>query len=245
MKYMKTKQKLPGNENAHSGHRQRLRNRFVMEGLDSWEDHNILELVLFYALPRGDTNELAHDLIDTFGSFSGVIDAELSQLQEVSGIGRNSAILLKMIPQLCRRYMMEKSISSLVMDRPEKIADYLSSYYVGKNAEEYSVICLDAQRRMTAHKSLGTGDASRVQFSLRKVLEFVLAHHAVYAILAHNHPGGAPIPSDADLSITAYAAEYLSHVGITLSDHIIVGNKGYLSFAESGQLQECRRNVMS
>ena len=130
-------------EQLHTNHRERLRDRFLKDGLDSFEPHNVLELLLFYAQPRGDMNPLAHRLIDTFGSLSGVLDAAIEDLCSIKGMGKNTAVFLKMIPQLCRYYLDDKYQNGFIIDSTQKAGEFLLPKFVGRTNEVVYLVCLD------------------------------------------------------------------------------------------------------
>lgn len=222
-------------ENIHAGHRQRLRNRFIENGLDSFEDHNALELFLFYAIPNRDVNGLAHDLINEFGSLSAVFDASFEDLCKVTGISEYSATLIKLLPALAGRYEQGKvSADSIIFDSPEKIADYMSGIYFGKTNEELYMVCLDSACHLLKCVKLGSGEIDKVSVSYRSIAEKALALKAVNVILVHNHVSGIVAPSSQDVIFTSNVVSAMSNIGIRISDHIIMGNgKDFFSMRQS------------
>ena len=194
---------------AHGGHRARLKARFVREGLSSFEDHNALELLLFYAIPQRDTNELAHRLISEFGSLSGVLDASVEALMRVDGVGENTAVLLHMLPGMFAKYEQDKvRTDALVLNSAQKAGEYLVSLFVGKTTETFIAVCMN-------HKC--------------KVTNTV--------ILAHNHPAGVAAPSAADIEATRHIIMTLRSLGITVNDHFIVAGKDWFSMATNSKLK--------
>ena len=217
----------------HDGHRQRLIQRFLEEDLDNFEPHNVLELLLFYANPRKDTNELAHVLIDTFGSLKGVFDAPYEELIKVAGIGPNTAALLKLVPSLTRTYYSSDA-RSVILDTSEKSGEYFLPYYIGQTEEVVRLACLDAGGKVISNQILHRGSANAAEVNMRKIVNIALRNNAMGVILAHNHPGGLPLPSEEDVATTKSIREALMPMGILLMDHIIVAGQDYVSMARSG-----------
>lgn len=217
----------------HDGHRQRLIQRFLEEDLDNFEPHNVLELLLFYAIPRKDTNELAHVLIDTFGSLKGVFDAPYEELIKVTGIGPNTAALLKLVPSLTRTYYSSDA-RSIILDTSEKSGEYFLPYYIGQTEEVVRLACLDAGGKVISNQILHRGSANAAEVNIRKIVNIALRNNAMGVILAHNHPGGLPLPSEEDVATTKSIREALMPMGILLMDHIIVAGQDYVSMARSG-----------
>lgn len=222
-------------KNVHAGHRQRLRTRFVENGLDSFEDHNALELFLFYAIPNRDVNGLAHDLINEFGSLSAVFDARYEDLCKVKGISEYSASLIKLLPAMARRYEQGKvSANDIIYDEPAKIAEYMSGVYFGVTREEFYVICLDSACRLLKCVKLGSGEVDKVSVSYRNMAEQVFSTNAANVIVVHNHVSGIVAPSSQDIVFTSNLISAMKGVGIRISDHIIMGSgKEYFSMRRS------------
>jgi DNA repair protein RadC len=217
----------------HDGHRQRLIQRFLEEDLDNFEPHNVLELLLFYAIPRKDTNELAHVLMDTFGSLKGVFDAPYEELIKVTGIGPNTAALLNLVPSLTRTYYSSDA-RSIILDTSEKSGEYFLPYYIGQTEEVVRLACLDAGGKVISNQILHRGSANAAEVNIRKIVNIALRNNAMGVILAHNHPGGLPLPSEEDVATTKSIREALMPMGILLMDHIIVAGQDYVSMARSG-----------
>lgn len=225
--------KLP--ENVHKGHRERLRRRFIESGLDSFEDHNALELFLFYAIPNRDVNDLAHNLINEFGSLTAVFDARFEDLCKVKGISEYSASLIKLLPAMARRYEQGKaSENNTVYDSPEKIAEYMAGVYFGINREELYILCLDSACRLLKCIKLATGDIDKATVSYRSIAEQVFITNAANVIVVHNHVSGIVAPSPQDIIFTSSLVSAMKGVGIRISDHIIMGNgEEYFSMRHS------------
>lgn len=220
----------------HSGHRDRLRRRFHTEGLDSFEKHNVLELLLFFSLPRKDTNELAHRLLQKFGSFSGVLDAPYTSLLEVEGISENSATLLKMIPELARVYLTDRRQERPKLNTPEALGSFFIDYMVGVTKERLCLLLMDSSLRMIRCEILAEGSTETVGVDTRQIVETTLRYNACAVALAHNHPRGFAQPSASDIAATSAIRLALDSVNVRLVDHIIVAEDDYLSMARFGAL---------
>lgn len=216
------------NKNPHVNHRARLRETFRKAGVEKMPDHNILELLLFYSIPRKDTNELAHTLISRFGSLNGVFEASYEQLLEVDGIGESSALLISMIPSLCRRYFDAPAKGKINLSEPEAAIDFAVKKFCGNNRkEEFYMFCLDGTGNLINSCKLSEGVIDGVMVDKRAALEVAFRNNADKVIIAHNHPGGIAAPSKNDLNLTGEFYSLFGSVGIRLCDHIIVaGNEG-------------------
>ena len=213
--------------NPHKNHRSRLRERFKKEGLYNFEDHNILELLLFYAIPQKDTNDLAHALLDKFGSLAAVFDADIVDLCKVNGIGENAATLIKLIPQLTRAYMMDKETRYTNFSNIDNLSNYLINYFIGEKNEKLIAILLNNRCEMIDIVIVSEGTVNCANASVRKIAEAAFAHSASCFVLAHNHPCGNSIPSAADISLTTKYEKIFSDLSITLVDHIVVCENAY------------------
>ena len=221
---------------THEGHRDRLKKRFLEHGLDNFNDLNALELLLFYAIPRQDTNELAHLLLDRFDTFAGVIDATPEELRSVKGIGENAVTLLKLIPQMNRRYQISKTTGRKHIQSSEDAGQILVPLFHHAREEIVYLITLDGKRELIACEEIGRGTLDEAHVSIRTIVETALRRNAASVILSHNHVDGIALPSRADAQTTETIRQALRYVGITLSDHIIVAGDDYVSFADSGLL---------
>lgn len=217
----------------HDGHRNRLRERFLEEGLEHFSSHQVLELLLFYCIPRRDTNEIACNLIKRFGSFSAVLEAPVSELKKVDGMGDAAATFLSMLLEVGRYYDTDhKKLPKFMCD--EK--DY-GKYFMGKlnnkRNEEVYMMCLDSKQKMISCREVSEGCTNYASVPIRRIVETALADNAVTVILAHNHPSGLAIPSPEDIHTTHRLAAALSTVDITLADHIVVADGDYVSLVQS------------
>lgn len=220
----------------HEGHRKRLKERFLKEGLDSFEPHQVLELLLFFSIPRRDTNEIAHGLLKKYGSLSGVFEADLKDLSQTPGIGENSAYLLTLIPDLSRRYFNDKWRDKPELNSSTKAGQYAVSLFAGRPYEVFYIICLDAQNKVNYAEMVCEGTINEAPVYPRLIVESALRHKANTVILAHNHPGGSLNPSRADIEATNRIRIALEAISIKVVDHIIVCGSKYVSFAERGLL---------
>lgn len=224
----------------HDGHRGRLKNRFLAEGLDGFTDVQALELLLFYAIPIQDTNPLAHRLLERFGSLTAVLDAPVEELKTVDGIGDHAAALLHLIPQLERFYRVDAAKQEKILVTLEDCAAYLLPHFYGRKLETVFLLCLDAKCKVLCCTEIGEGNVNSAGISVRKIMETALNARATSVVLAHNHPSGIAVPSQEDILTTKRLAMCLQSVEVTLVDHIIVADDDYISMAQSGaRFQDC------
>ncbi|WP_425060956.1 hypothetical protein SCACP_17210 [Sporomusa carbonis] len=223
-------------KNLHEGHRQRVKARYLSEGLDTFEDHQVLEMLLFYCIPMKDTNELAHRMIREFGSLAGLFEADPQDICKRCGVSENTAILVSLIPSLARRYFKGKWGEKPVLRSSSKAGEYAVSLFVGRTYEVFYLICLDAQNRVNYAALVHEGTINEAPVYPRLIVETALRHQANSVILAHNHPGGTLQPSGADKEVTRRIVTALEAIEIHVADHIIVAGDRYFSFAENGLL---------
>ncbi len=214
--------------NSHEKHRERLKARFMKEGLNSFEDHNILELLLFYAIPQKDVNDIAHALMDEFGSFSAVLDADFESLIKVKGVGKHTATLIKLIPQLSRAYLMDKDTRYPDFSDFHKLGTYLVNYYIGETNEKMIAILLNNRAEMIDIVLVSEGTVNRTDGNIRKIAQNAMVKNAASIVLAHNHPDGNCTPSAADMTLTGGFKDILDRLGIPLVEHIVVGGSSYM-----------------
>ena len=220
----------------HEGHRERMRKRFVSQGLNSFEQHEILELLLYYCIPRKDTNAIAHLLIQKFGSIEKVLEANIEELRSVSDMSFNAAVLLAMVPQLFRIYSTYKNIEKLTLTSSKDVGEYMVSLFTGYTDENFFILCLDSRNRVNYLEHVHRGVVNEAVVYPRKLVEIAIRHRAVGVILAHNHPAGTPEPSRADIKTTRCIETAMGAISINVVDHIIVTGTQYVSFAEKGLL---------
>lgn len=219
-------------DNLHAGHRERVKSRFCQTGANGFEPHELLELLLFYAIPRADTNEIAHRLIKHFGSLERVLLSSVAELTYVKGVGEHSAILLSAIGAASRLCLREHHAKGDRLNNPESAGQYAMNILARRKYEAFLVICLDAQRRVKYSELLHEGTVQESVVYPRRVAEIALLQAAHSVILAHNHPGGSLAPSNDDLTATECVKNALEALGIYLFDHIIVTDEGYYSFKQ-------------
>lgn len=220
----------------HDGHRERLRKRYLEEGIESFDEINVLELLLFYAAPRVDTNPLAHRLLDAFGSLDGVLSASPEELKMVEGIGDSAAVLLKLIPDVVKKAAMRTKREGIQITSPRLAADYLLPKFFFEEDEKVLMLCLDANKRIIRCETVAEGVVNMVEMNVRKVAETALRAKASSVILAHNHPDGNVQPSREDIATTEQLSKALQLLGIALNDHVIVCEEDYVSLCELGYL---------
>ncbi len=218
-------------KNPHVNHRARLRETFRKVGVDAMPDHNLLEVLLFYSVPRKDTNELAHRLIETFGSLNRVFDASYEQLLEVDGMGESSALLISMIPSVCRRYAEGTRKGKIKLTEPSAVAEYITDKYYGVKNEIVYMLFLDATGTLINCCKIAEGIPNQVVIDRRSVVEAAIRANADKVIMVHNHPSGVAAPSRHDLETTSEIKSMFRDLGIVLADHIIFADGDYVSLA--------------
>ncbi len=230
-------------ENLHAGHRRRKKEQFLKYGLDAFAPHEALELLLFYAIPRVDTNALAHALLTRFGSLDGVFKAPVEELCRVEGIGENAALLLRLVPQIYRRSQTELDKPGQAIRTSDEAGAFFKKYFWSERNELLLELCLDGKFRLLAWHKLSEGGVGGSAFNVRDAVRFALADNAMFVYLAHNHPSGLALPSEADCQATMAVETGLRTMGIRLLDHIIVAENDYTSMADSGLLSGGERLI--
>ncbi|MCR4772454.1 MAG: DNA repair protein RadC [Oscillospiraceae bacterium] len=231
-------------DNIHDGHRRRLRKRYAEFGLDSFEDHTVLELLLTYAVPRRDVNELAHRLVDKFGSLGEVFDAPVEELMKTEGVGESTALLIRMVPEISRRSMISKNEkrSAAVLSGAKESGKFFIPYFYGECEEAVYAAFLDDSLRLISCRLMMRGEVNEADLSSRKLVSMALSCRATNVVLAHNHPSGSLIPSAADRQATAEARNALKAVDINLVDHVIISGNMYVSMEECGYFMQRENN---
>lgn len=222
---------------VHEGHRERLRRRFIEHGLDSFGEVNALEFLLFFSIPRRDTNVLAHQLLARFGSLSGVLNASVQELMSVPGVGESTAMLISLVPQLYKLARVETGKKQPNIKSSRDAVNYLAPRYMLEEEEVLYLLCLDSQKRVTACVEINRGDPNSVPVNNRRIVEAALKNCAASVIIAHNHPDGLSAPSREDDAATQRILSALELVGIPLIDHIIISGDNYISYADAGALR--------
>ena len=218
----------------HDGHRQRLKERFRTGGLDNFTDVQVLELALYYCIPRRDTNPIAHALIERFGSLSQVLEASVEELQKVPGIGEGTAVYLSLLTQIGRFYLVDRSQREEILPTLDKCGEYLVPRFFGRSTETVFLLCLDAKCKVLCCREVGQGSVNSAGISVRKIVETALGVNATTVVLAHNHPSGLALPSAEDIITTRRVAAALAAVEVHLADHVVVADGDYVSMVQSG-----------
>ena len=224
-------------KSPHSGHRKRFRERYIAHGLDNFQDHEVLELLLYYCFPRGDINLLAHRILDYFGgNLQAVFDAPYEELLKIDGVGERTAVLISMLPHIFRRYK-EAAQKAVVLPDTKAAGKYFIAKFTGKRNEAMMVLCMDSSCKVLNCQVIAEGTVGAASIRIRKIVEIVMKFNAFSVIIAHNHPGGAASPSREDIVLTQNIYKTLKALDIELSDHIIVAEDSYLSMADKGMLR--------
>lgn len=223
-------------DSPHKGHRDRMRKRFLLNDFDGFETHEALELLLYYAVPRKDTNQLAHNLLERFGSLSAVLDAPLNALTE-AGLTQNAAVLLKLVPSLGRLYTDDRNYNKKKVINQERLGYLMLDKFMGRVNEVVILMLLDAKFKEIFCGVVSKGSMSACQLYIRKIVQLAVTNNAKYAVLAHNHPSGVAIPSEDDVFSTQEIYDALSIVGVTLVDHYVVADHDFVSMMQSGMIK--------
>ncbi len=227
---------LDKKKNIHAGHRERMHERVHSYGLESLAEHEALEYLLYFTNARRDTNAIAHELLERFGDFAGVLEAREEELCAVEGVGPASARLLHLLPQVVGYYHRSRTKDRRCMRTTEQLGEYLLARFRGLQREQVLLLGLDKRRRMKASAWLGVGDSVSVTLPVRAAVARAIQLGAERAVRAHNHPDGNAMPSRHDIQATAELDRGLRVVGIELLDHFIVTDTEYVSLRERIEL---------
>lgn len=222
--------------NIHSGHRERLREKIELSGLDNIAPHEVLEYLLFMCIPRKDTNPLAHELIDKFGSLSGVFEAEVHELEKVKGISHTTALFLNTIPSVTRYYLKDRWKERPVLSDSVILGQYLCDLFAGEKNEAFYVLSFDNSNRLIKSDLMYRGVINETLIQPRRVVEKVLQNNAASVVFSHNHPGGNLSASPADRQMTKMLVDVLTPLSVRVADHIIVSGDRYASMKSKGQV---------
>ena len=228
----------------HSGHRQRVKERFRQEGLDNFSDVQALEFLLFYCIPRQDTNPIAHRLLDTFGSFTQVMEAPVEELKKVEGMGENAALFLSLVTAAGRYYQISRSMQHRILRSLDACGEYLLPFFFGCRNERVMLLCLDAKCKVLCCKEVGEGSVNSAGVPIRRIVEIALSSNATTVVLAHNHPSGLALPSHEDVHTTHRVAAALDAVDVVLADHIVVADDDFVSMVQSGSYRPGSHHLM-
>ncbi len=222
----------------HARHRNRLKRRFMKEGLTSFEKHNMLELLLFYSIPRRDTNEIAHRLVSRFGSLSGVFDAPPEELCQVEGVGENTAILIKLVSQLWFQYNLDKAGRRLLFSEKEELSRYLCNLYAAIPEETVFALYFNAREQLICAEKLFCGSVESCIIRKRRIVESGIRVGASFFVLTHNHPHGDANPSESDIRATQSLVHLFRELEMPMADHIIVSGNVTTSIRDFSGLND-------
>ncbi|MBE6786975.1 MAG: hypothetical protein E7537_01350 [Ruminococcaceae bacterium] len=225
-------------ENLHKDHRKRLRKELIEQDFpDSMSDHKVLETLLFYGIPQKDTNELAHTLINTFGSLTAVFEADSDALFQVKGMTERAVVLIKLMLPLFRRYYSQRNSFNRKFASVEHICEELVRKHSGYGREVFILTSLNEIGDLICFDVLAKGSSTAVQFDSKEIVQKALKHGATFVIISHNHLTGNIKPSKVDLQSTQRLWFTLNEIGIKLLDHIIVSGNEYFSIAKNNLLK--------
>ena len=219
----------------HSGHRSRVKTEFLARGLEGWPDHRVLELLLFYAIPQGDVNGLAHELIERFDTLAGVLDASPDELKKVPGVGEHTAVLLRLISAIDGIYQKERSDLGWLIRDPDTAAKHLEPYFRGARNEMVYILCVDSKGKYLGIRKVSEGSIYASDINIRRIAEEAMGLRAAGFYLAHNHISNLAFPSAADWQSTDVIRGALSGVGLELIDHLIFVDGDVVSLNQSEQ----------
>lgn len=229
-------------EKDYLGHRDRVRKKYEKGGIDIFEDYEILELLLFYGIPRRDTKDLAHMLIRKFGSLSTALEADVKTLMSV-GVTRNTALFLNLITDICRRYYEDRYQNHSKELNLFDLKGVVSSKFIGATDEKVALLLTDAKGRELYFDYISAGGAKSVNVNINKIISLAVQNKAVYVVLAHNHPSGNPLPSLSDELITKKLIRALNLINVTFWDHMIVTTDETFSIREYEILQDWLEDI--
>ena len=224
-------------KHRHAGHRERMKAEFLARGLEGWPDHRVLELLLFYTIPQGDVNDLAHELVERFGSLAGVLDASVEELKKVKGVGDHTAVFLRMLPAVLGRYQGARTRLSAIINSPEEAYAWLEPYFFGARNEMVYVLCLDGKRQVLGVRKVAEGSIELAEVNTRRIAEEAIGLRAAQIYVAHNHVSNLAIPSQADWLTTDTLRGALRPIGIELIDHLVFVDGDMVSLKDSEHLK--------
>ena len=222
---------------VHEGHRQRLKERFVTDGGEHFRDHELLELLLTFAIPRKDTNALAHELIRHFGSLHGVFEANIEDLKQVDGIGDHAAVLLALIRPVENALIRSRGGDRITLNRMDALKRYCVSLYRETQNERFFVLSLDSRLKLIHADEAAMGTPDQVSVFPRTVISLLIRRGATGCVLSHNHPAGTAVPSEEDISLTETLRGLMTPLGIRLYDHILVADGAGYSLREMNYIR--------
>lgn len=218
----------------HEGHRQRMKQRYAETGLNGFSDHNVLEMLLFYAIPRKDTNLIAHALINHFGSYEAVLEADREELLQVDGVSEHTATLISLVTQMNKRYLENKSIEKRRISGSEDAGSFFAAKFAYEVNESAYAMLLDDKQRILSCQKLSQGIVDGTEISIQSLCQLALKYRAKKVIVSHNHPSGVLMPSAEDAQCTRMIKNALKVIDVELLDHIIVAGENYISLDRYG-----------
>lgn len=224
-------------ENEHRGHRARMKKRYLSTGFDSFEPHEILEVILYYCYPQKDTNPVAHKLLDSFGSISAVFDAPFDTLVK-AGLSEHAAAYIKMLPDVSRVYLDDRNNNRSKIINLNRLESYFINKFVGRVEEHFILLLLDSKCKELFCGVISSGTNTNSDVNVRKIVDLAMRYNAVIAAVAHNHPSGIALPSSTDIRTTVSLSKTLSCVGVTLYDHVVVADDDAISMRNSALCDE-------
>ena len=223
------------------GHRQRLRERFLANGLDGFHDYEVIEFLLTLATPRKDCKDAAKAAMARFKTLQGVLEAEPAELCKVEGIGPNNLFTLRLIKAIADRYLKKKLIDKDAINDSKALFDYLYHSIGDKKREFFKAIFLNSKNQVIAINTISEGTLTASSVYPREVIQAALSHAAAALIFAHNHPSGDPQPSLDDVAVTRQLVFAAKIMGMVVHEHIIIGENRYFSFADHGYIEQMNR----
>lgn len=220
----------------YHGHKKRLKERFLKNGLEGMADYEALELILSLAIVRRDVKPVAKELMKRFGSFAAVLDAAPATLTSVDGIGENAAAAIHLIKEASTKYLRESSRKACIVSSPDALISYCKTAMKGLRDEQFRVIFLNTKNEIIDDEVLCEGTIDQTAVYPRKVIERTIHHAAASLIFVHNHPSGHPAPSSSDKELTKTLKEAAASIQVRVHDHLIIGKDTYYSFTEEGLL---------
>jgi len=228
---------MSDNKNIHANHRQRMRKRYREQGLDSFDDHEVLEVLLYYCYPRCDTNEIAHKILKEFKTLPNLFEANVDTIMARLNCTENIAVLLNLMPAIAKRYLNRKWGDKITLKNPKATGEYSINLFVGEQVECFYVLCLDSGHRVNQTCLISRGTVDEVPVFVRELVRKVLEYQAAKVILVHNHPGGTIKPSLSDNALTTRIRDALQLIDVYVTDHIIVADNKYFSYAQRNSKQ--------
>lgn len=231
-------------DNLHEGHRKRVRNRFMNEGLTNFEPHQVLELLLFYVVKRADTNELAHQMIAELGSLSAVLDAPPEELAKFPYMTENAIALLKLMPELAAYYRNDRLKNIQTLDNYNALFSYVRAMYTAIHCETVMLILMDGKSRVIKSEKIFEGSVNSTQLDARLIAIYALRHDASLAVLVHNHPDGNASPSRKDVETTLLLKRRLEGIGVNLIEHLVVGYEDVTPIIQSALKEQLQMSLI-